>query len=139
MVKCNRFWRLDVAEGHSLGAVRVDGEGQLITANPQNGSHGVELRSRNLNVEALGRVSQLASMPATGWQSDVDSLDATLILPPGWRAFAVLGADHVDGDWLTAWSLLDLFLTPCFCTVSVSDARNHRGFGGVRRLWTCLS
>ena len=32
-------WRLDIDDGHQLGAVRVDGEGQLITANPDTGSN----------------------------------------------------------------------------------------------------
>ena len=109
-----QIWRLDVAAGQELGAVRVDGKGQLITANPQNGSHGVEIRSRNLNLEAIGRIGDPTQLPATGWQTDVDSLSATFILPPGWRALAVFGVDSVDGDWLTAWSLLDLFLLLIF-------------------------
>lgn len=109
-----QIWRLDAAAGLDLGAVRIAGQGQLITENPQNGSQGVELRSRNLDVEAIGRVEDLQTLSATGWQTDVDSLDATFILPPGWRALAVFGADRVDGDWLTAWSLLDLFLLLIF-------------------------
>ncbi|HQV58415.1 MAG TPA: hypothetical protein PKV27_10410, partial [Ilumatobacteraceae bacterium] len=38
------------------------------------------------------------------------SLRITFNLPPGWRLFALFGADWVRGDWLTAWTLLDLFL-----------------------------
>ncbi len=109
-----QIWRLDVAEGQELGAVRVDGKGQLITTNPQNGSNGVEIRSRNLKLEAIGRVPRSTDLPATGWQTDVDSLAATFELPPGWRVFALFGADSVQGDWLTAWSLLDLFLLLVF-------------------------
>ncbi|MFC1758783.1 hypothetical protein ACFL2H_08450, partial [Planctomycetota bacterium] len=109
-----QIWRLDVSEGQELGAVRIDGDGQLITENPKTGSHGVELRSRNLNLEAIGRVNELSNLAATGWQTDVDSLNATFILPPGWRAFAIFGADRVEGDWLTAWTLLDLFLLLVF-------------------------
>jgi len=44
----------------------------------------------------------------------VESLSLTLSLPPGWRVFALFGADQVEGDWLTAWSLLDLFLLLIF-------------------------
>ena len=105
--RMQQIWRLDVADGQELGAVRVDGKGQLITSNPQTGAHGVELRTRNLNMEAIGRVSRNAGLPATGWQIDADALNVTFTLPPGWRAFALLGADSVQGDWLTAWSLLD--------------------------------
>ena len=35
--RMQQIWRLDVAEGQELGAVRVDGQAQLITANPQTG------------------------------------------------------------------------------------------------------
>ena len=38
----------------------------------------------------------------------------TLNLPPGWRLFALFGADWVKGDWLTSWTLLDLFLLLIF-------------------------
>lgn len=109
-----QIWRLDVAQGQQLGAVHIDGAGQLITENPLTRSHGVEVRSRNLQLEAIGRVDSTNDLPATGWQADAASLEATLIVPPGWRAFAVFGADRVQGDWLTAWSLLDLFLLLVF-------------------------
>jgi len=109
-----QIWRLDVAEGQDLGAVRVDGEGQLITANPQTGAPGVEIRDRNVNFEAVGRAAISGDLPATGWRADADSLRGTLTLPPGWRVFALFGADKVEGDWLTAWSLLDLFFLLIF-------------------------
>ncbi|MCH8840067.1 MAG: hypothetical protein IH831_05205, partial [Planctomycetes bacterium] len=112
--RMQRIWRLDVAEGHELGSIRVDGKGQLITSNPQTGEHGVEIRTRNLNLEAVGRIERTSNLPATGWQSSAESLDVTLMLPPGWRVFALFGADQVDGDWLTAWTLLDLFLLLIF-------------------------
>ena len=35
-------------------------------------------------------------------------------LPPGWRLLALFGADWVAGDWLSAWTLLDLFLLLIF-------------------------
>ena len=49
-----QIWRLDSAEGQELGAVRIDGEGQLVTANPQTHTPGVEIRNRNLHMEAIG-------------------------------------------------------------------------------------
>ncbi|MBP86625.1 MAG: hypothetical protein CMJ64_07915 [Planctomycetaceae bacterium] len=112
--RMQQIWRLDSATGQQLGAVSVDGHGQLITSNPSTGAHGVEIRTRNLNLEAIGRVEQLGEIPATGWQTDADSLGVTLHLPPGWRVLALFGADNVEGDWLTAWSLLDLFLLLIF-------------------------
>jgi hypothetical protein len=109
-----QIWRLDIAAGQELGAVRVDGKGQLITANPQSGAHGVELRTRNVNLQAIGRVQRAQELPATGWQTNADALSISFNLPPGWRLFALFGADWVSGDWLTAWSLLDLFLLLIF-------------------------
>jgi len=112
--KMQQLWRLDVSPGHDLGAVRIAGEGQLITANPQSGVPGIEIRNRNVNVEAIGRIERKTELLATGWQSDAEGLGLTFTLPPGWRMFAVFGADEVIGDWLTAWSLLDLFLVLIF-------------------------
>lgn len=109
-----QIWRLDAAEGENLGSVRSSGQGQLITRNPKNGAPGVELRTRNINLEATGRVERSKALSATGWRADADGLDVTLNLPPGWRLFAFFGADRVSGDWLTAWSLLDLFVLLVF-------------------------
>ncbi len=108
------IWRLDAAEGQDLGSVRSGGQGQLITKNPQSGAPGVEIRTRNINLEATGRMGKPKEIAATGWRSDADRLDVTLNLPPGWRLYALLGSDWVRGDWLTAWSLLDLFLLLIF-------------------------
>ncbi len=109
-----QIWRLDAAASQELGSVRAGEQGQLITRNPQTGAAGVEIRKRDLNLEATGRMKNADSMLASGWQTDADELEVTLHLPPGWRLFALFGADQVDGDWLTAWSLLDLFLLLIF-------------------------
>lgn len=117
--KMQQMLRLDAADPFQLGAVRVTGEGELITTNPQTGAHGVEIRRRDLQLEAIGRVTRNVELPATGWLTDADSLQVVLTLPPGWRMFALFGADRVDGDWLTAWSLLDLFLLLVFALAAV--------------------
>ncbi|MGA7213879.1 MAG: hypothetical protein WBX20_06695, partial [Terrimicrobiaceae bacterium] len=112
--RMQQIWRLDAAPGQELGAVRSGGQGQLITRNPQNGASGVEIRTRDINLEATGRIERARELPATGWQSDADALNVTLNLPPGWRLLALFGSDWVRGDWLTAWTLLDLFLLLIF-------------------------
>ncbi len=109
-----QIWRLDAAPGQDLGAVRSQGSGQLITRNPENGAPGIEVRTRDLNLEATGRSTHTANLSATGWRTDAETLTCSLNLPPGWRLFALFGADWVQGDWLTAWSLLDLFLLLIF-------------------------
>lgn len=105
-----RTWRLDAAAGHKLGAVKMGGEGQLITKNPSTGVEGVEVRDRELTLQAVGRLERSGGLAATGWQHDAESLEATLNLPPGWRLGAVFGADWSHGDWLTTWSLFDVFM-----------------------------
>ncbi len=112
--KMQQIWRLDAAGGQDLGSVRNAGQGQLITRNPQTGAPGVEIRTRDIQLEATGRVNELKKLSATGWQADADDLRVTLNLPPGWRLFALFGADWVKGDWLTAWTLLDIFLLLVF-------------------------
>ena len=109
-----QIWRLDVAPELELGSVRVNGTGQLITASPIDNAQGVEIRTRNLNIEAIGRMPNMQEIKAIGWRADADHLAVNIDLPPGWRALAVFGADSVQGDWLTAWSLLDLFLLLIF-------------------------
>ncbi len=109
-----QIWRLDAAAGQQLGSVRADGEGQLITRNPRTGASGVEVRKRDVNLEATGRMPRGAAIPASGWRTDAEGVDVTLQLPPGWRLLALFGADRVSGDWLTAWSLLDMFLLLLF-------------------------
>lgn len=107
-------WRLDISPGQTLGAARMGGEGQLVTRNPATGASGIEVRQRNVDMEAVGRVENAKTFPASGWQADVDGCEATLHLPPGWRVLALFGAEWVMGDWLTAWTLLDLFLLLVF-------------------------
>ncbi len=110
----SEIWRLDAADGQDLGSARGDGAGLLITRNPANAAAGVEIRSRSVNLEATGRMARAREIPAAGWRTDAESLRVSLNLPPGWRLFALFGADWVWGDWLTAWTLLDLFLLLIF-------------------------
>lgn len=103
-------WRLDASPGQQLGSVKIDGEGQLITRHPTNKTEGVEVRRRNLNLTATGRSAFSGSLNATGWQANAESLDVNLHLPPGWRLIAAFGPEWSQGDWLTSWSLLDVFM-----------------------------
>jgi hypothetical protein len=109
-----QIWRLDTAVTQDLGSVRSNDQGQLITRNPRTGAAGVEIRTRDLHLTATGRMNRAPELSATGWQADADKLNVKLNLPPGWRLFALFGADWVQGDWLTAWTLLDIFILLIF-------------------------
>ena len=108
------IWRLDAAPGQNVGAAKVDDQGQLITRNPNTGALGVEVRQSGFDVDSTGRADVSASMPAVGWQTNARNLQGTLHLPPGWRLLAMFGPDTVEGDWLTQWTLLDVFLLLVF-------------------------
>ncbi len=149
--KMQEIWRLDASAGQDLGSVRSNGTGQLVTRSPSDGAPGVEIRSRDVNLEATGRMDRGPKISASGWQTDADSLRVTLNLPPGWRLFALFGADWVRGDWLTAWTLLDLFLLLIFslavgklhgwkmATLAfVAFGLAYHEPGAPRFLWLCL-
>jgi hypothetical protein len=103
-----RGWRLDLEAG-KLGHVAAGGEDQLITVAPDSGKPGVELRQSALDLTAEWRADQsLQTLPAVGWSEDVQSLSATLNLPPGWSLFAVDGVDKVT-TWISRWDLLGFF------------------------------
>ncbi len=121
-----RIRRLDAADAHQLGSVSVGGEPQLITHNPEGGAPGFEVRAPHLDAVATGRIEMQESLSATGWKSDAGNLKATLQLSPGYRLFALFGADYTKGDWLTSWTLLDLFLLLLF-TLAVFRLRGFRG------------
>ncbi len=112
-------WRLDVLPGQELGAVRMNGEGQLVTKNPEGGSEGVEVRSSSIDLEAIGSIPDSTGFPAGGWAAETESVKSTLHLSPGWRLFGVSGADWTSGDWLSQWDLpavaIIIVLTAVIC------------------------
>ncbi|RMG21190.1 MAG: hypothetical protein D6729_01290 [Deltaproteobacteria bacterium] len=125
--------RLVASRRLKLGHVTVDGREQLVTVLGEDGAPGVEVRRRQLDVVAESRIEGPAGdLPAVGWDHDVQSLRATLHLPPGWRLFHVAGSDRVDPEsevWLASWSLLDLFL---LLVVALGFARLYGwGFGAL--------
>ena len=105
----NRGWRLDIVAPFALGHVATHGEDLVVTASEQ-GAVGVELREQAVSLTAESRVEGATSaMPAVGWATDVSGLDVQLNLPPGFRLFAALGVDSVQGSMVDPWSLFDLF------------------------------
>jgi len=120
--------RLNAALGHQLGTVRLQGERQLLTRDPESSAEGLEIRVRTPQLQAVGQTALTRNLSATGWQTDLESLRMLIQLPPGWRMLAVFGADRVEGDWLTAWTLLDLFVLLVF-TMGVSRLRGWAAGG----------
>ncbi|MGH8516318.1 MAG: hypothetical protein ACREUE_02550 [Panacagrimonas sp.] len=104
-----RTWRLEAQAPIALGRVQVDNEPQLITKHDQG--VGVEVRHGALNLVADSRIEDgVRRIPAGGWNTDLQGINATVHLPPAWRLIAAPGVDNVPDTWLARWSLLDLFL-----------------------------
>lgn len=104
-----RSWRMDLLQG-DLGRVLVHGEAQLITTNPVSGHSGVELRDNALDMVAEWRFNgSLRQLPAVGWSEDVQSLQTTVRVPPGWQLISASGVDGVSETWLSSWNLFSLF------------------------------
>ncbi|MBX7138167.1 MAG: hypothetical protein K1X83_09295 [Oligoflexia bacterium] len=107
----SRDWRLDAATELELGHVSSSGRDLLITLNPETKQRGVEVREQQLNLQSESRIaSGKTALRAVGWEHDAQSLQGTLMLPPGWTLLNAGGVDFVDFSWLNGWTLLDLFL-----------------------------
>jgi hypothetical protein len=104
-----RTWRLDLARPAELGRAAVDGAEQLVTASPTSQAPGVELRRGQLSLEADSRMPRAGRLLAVGWSVDVETLVATLHVPPGWWLLAATGVDEAPGAWAGRWTLLGFF------------------------------
>jgi hypothetical protein len=114
----HRDWRLDHSPEATLGRVHDQNEGALLITQDSEGRSGVELRRKDLAIEADLRIEKRSSQVAiVGWNQDVQDLGVQLNLPPGWTLFHVTGADVVRGTWLDTWTLWHFFfvLLIAFC------------------------
>lgn len=108
----NQTWRLNYGGDATLGYVQQanDESGLLITLDPETGRRGVELRRTALDLTAHLRLEKMTTtLPAVGWDQDVQKLSADLYLPPGWTLFGASGVDIVSGSWLSSWTLWHFF------------------------------
>jgi hypothetical protein len=106
-----RGWRLEMPAPAVLGRVAVEGADQVITRKAPEAPPGIEIRQAQAEIEADSRIPQRRiGIPAVGWDADFQNVDATLRVPPGWRVLHAGGVDDVDATWISAWTLLDLFL-----------------------------
>ncbi len=112
-----------------LGQVSLGGQPQFVTrltTEADGARPGVEVRRGALNLRAEshwplggeGANVPLSSslfgvavtLPANGWDRDLQAASTTLNLGPGWSLFAAFNLDNPPPTWLSGWSLLDLFL-----------------------------
>ncbi|HEU4402386.1 MAG TPA: hypothetical protein VFT43_09795 [Candidatus Polarisedimenticolia bacterium] len=106
-----RGWRLEMPAPSLLGRVAVNGQDQFITRLGETTAAGVEIRQGKVRLEADSRLpGRVSSLPAVGWDRDFQQVTGALHLAPGWRLFHASGVDDVSTTWISAWTLLDLFL-----------------------------
>lgn len=102
--------RLDVGAPWQLQRAAQD-EQPLLVTQTDNGRSGVELRGTDLDLQAGLRIADRhGTLPSTGWLASLESIDATLHLPYGYRLIGASGVDSSPDSWIAQWSLLDLFI-----------------------------
>lgn len=113
-----RAQRFSAPAAQQLGRVAVDGEPQLITHLEGQNTAGVELRAGALNLLSISRLTERDTVPASSWQRDMSSVEATLHVPPGWMLLHAEGVDRAVGSWLSQWNLWNIFLVLIVAAVS---------------------
>ena len=100
--------RLNMAAPYQLLAAEERGESLLVTSLGANA--GVEVAGPGLDLRAHGRIDRGGAMPVVGWQKRLESLTATLNLPPGVKLLAAFGVDQAPTSLAGRWRLLDFFV-----------------------------
>ena len=101
-------WRMEMAAPYALMSAAEEDKHLLVTE--VEGNSGVEVRRTDVDLGALGRAETRGEMPVTGWRSEIDTVSATLHLPPGHKLLAAPGVDQAPNSWSSQWKLLDFFL-----------------------------
>ncbi len=105
--RINQGFRIDLTNG-MLGQVKLNGEDQVITLHAEKS--GVEVRTNTIAMNTAWRLEEgRNSLPAVAYDQDVQSLAATLNLPPGFMLLGSQGVDRLSGTWLDGWDLFDFF------------------------------
>ncbi len=101
--------RIEVIKPVELTNVKINGESQLITQLDKSQNAGVEIRSRDLELNAVSQVDRNLSIPVTGWNQEINNVETSLFLPPGWSLLTATGTSSEYGSWISKWTLWDMF------------------------------
>lgn len=113
------------------GKIRVDGRDRLVTYgdSQEETEPGINLTSNAQRINVVSKFERTHTLFASGWDVDVESLNTTLHLPPGWQLFWAGGVDFVEETWLSQWDVWKLFLLLVLMVLVLR-------LGGV--LWCCI-
>lgn len=103
-------FRLDLATPYTLLSASERGESLLVTSGSAEQLRGIEVRYPTLNVETTARLPSATQMPAHGWSERLDSLNASLHLPPGYRLLYAGGVDRAPQAWIERWDIYAVFI-----------------------------
>ncbi|MEO5813242.1 MAG: hypothetical protein ABIU96_04985 [Rhodanobacter sp.] len=102
--------RLDVVAPWQLQRASQDSEPLLVSTDAK-GRSGIEVRQRALDLVAGLRLpAHGGAIPTAGWRVPLESIQANLYLPSGYRLLGTVGTDQSPDSWLAQWTLLDLFV-----------------------------
>ena len=126
-------WRLEAVRPYVLLAAKEGGSALPVTRGENAASGeaedggGIEVRRRDVDVQALGRVDDGGEMPVSGWRTNMTAA-TTLHLPPGNKLLAAFGVDDAPSSWMGRWRLLDFFV---LLVVATATARLYGRAAGV--------
>lgn len=103
-------FRLDLAPPYVLLSASERGEPLLVTAGADAKLRGFEVRYPTLNVDSSARLPRVGGFLTHGWSERLDSMRATLHLPPGYRLLHAGGVDRAPQAWLEHWDIYAVFI-----------------------------
>ncbi|QDP00688.1 hypothetical protein [Thalassotalea sp. PS06] len=101
-------WRLTMPAPYILESAQ-DQDGPLLVSEI-SAIRGIENRYPATHIEAQGQLQQLSNFDIGGWQQEFDTIQYDLQLPPGYRLFAIFGADKTSNTWIDKWNLWNSFI-----------------------------
>jgi len=128
----SKDWRVNTLQNYQLTQLSNHGKQRLITFDEKQRT-GAEIRTPQLDISAGGEVAYSDMNHASGWEMNFSATNVALNIPPGRKLVAVSGADASFGDWVSRWSLIDLFV------VLVSVALVFKLFGLIPALFAVVT
>lgn len=101
--------RIEMIKPIELTSAKINDEPQLITQLDKNQNSGIEIRSRDLSLNAVSQLDRSLSIPVTGWNQEINTAETSLFLPPGWSLLTATGTSSEYGSWVSKWTLWDMF------------------------------
>lgn len=101
--------RIEMIKPVELTSAKIGDEPQLITQLDKDKNSGLEIRSRDLSLQAVSKLDHSLTIPVSGWNQEFNNIRTTLFLPPGWSLFTATGTSNEIGSWLSKWTLWDMF------------------------------